>query len=357
MNNIIEFLRFPPLGWLDRFRLGINVLYAQFIRDWRHLESISVKDWLIRWSGKNTYENIWRPLLKAKFDGGFEETPATYIWSRLVRMKSTRRGAGQEEQSGHLIGGYPTLLRALINQIESTGSSVHVNQPVQEIMIDNNFAWGLRFESEVKPFDLIFSTVQLPILYRLIPDADPSFRNSLLRFDYLGVIAVLLVLDRPLSEYWTVNLTDDQYPFTGIIETTNYIDPIFVGGNHLVYLPKYVSPSSGYVSKDDNDIIEEWLASLSSMFPEFDRSWMRQISVHRERFVEPLHSLNETELIPQVKTPVNNLSIATTAQIYPELTNGESVTRFAREIAETVGVAPISNESLLPNTADKRGAR
>ena len=106
MNSMMEFLRFPPLGWIDRFRLGLTVLYAQFVRDWHELEGVSVEDWLVRWSGQRTYENIWRPMLKAKFDGNFADAPATYIWSRLVRMKSTRSGANQKEEAGHLIGGY-----------------------------------------------------------------------------------------------------------------------------------------------------------------------------------------------------------------------------------------------------------
>jgi protoporphyrinogen oxidase len=38
MNNIVEFLRFPPLGWIDRFRLGLTVVNAQVVRDWRKLE-------------------------------------------------------------------------------------------------------------------------------------------------------------------------------------------------------------------------------------------------------------------------------------------------------------------------------
>ncbi|MFN2302426.1 MAG: NAD(P)-binding protein, partial [Anaerolineales bacterium] len=101
MNNIIEFLRFPPLGWIDRFRLGLTVLYAQFVRNWHTLESISVEKWLVRLSGQRTYQNIWLPMLKAKFDGSFDDTPATYIWSRLVRIKSTRKGANQKEEAGH----------------------------------------------------------------------------------------------------------------------------------------------------------------------------------------------------------------------------------------------------------------
>src|SRR5512139_3649340 len=63
MNSVVEFLRFPPLGWTDRFRLGLTVLSAQLVRDWRQLEGVSVEDWLVRWSGQRTYDNIWRPLL------------------------------------------------------------------------------------------------------------------------------------------------------------------------------------------------------------------------------------------------------------------------------------------------------
>ena len=48
MNNVVEFMRFPPLGWIDRFRLGLTVLAAQRVSDWRSLEGVSVKEWLLK---------------------------------------------------------------------------------------------------------------------------------------------------------------------------------------------------------------------------------------------------------------------------------------------------------------------
>jgi protoporphyrinogen oxidase len=121
-----------------------------------------------------------------------------------------------------------------------------------------------------------------------------------------------------------------------VIETTAYIDPQYVGGYHLVYLPKYTSPGSEWQNMPDEQIKAIWIEYLERMFPEFDRSHVRYFLVHRERYVEPIHRLNETHLIPPVKTPIENLFLATTAQIYPALTNGESVTRFARETAEEI---------------------
>jgi protoporphyrinogen oxidase len=336
MNNMVDFLRFPPLGWIDRFRLGLTVLNAQFVRDWRQLEEVSVQDWLLRWSGQRTYENIWQPMLKAKFDGNYADAPATYIWSRLVRMKSTRSGTNQKEEAGHLIGGYATLLRAMADKIEAAGGKIHLRTPVQEVVIEDGRAVGVRINQQSHSFGAVVATVQAPIFGRLIPGASQEYRDFLAKTEYLGVICPLLVLDRPLTGYWTLNITDDRIPFTGVIETTSYIDPQYVGGNHLVYLPKYIAPGSPWQQKSDEEIREIWLENLQTMFPDFDRRCIRHFLIQRERYVEPLHGLNQTHLIPQLKTPIEGLYLATTAQIYPGLTNGESVTRHARQAADMI---------------------
>lgn len=337
MNNIIEFLKFPPLGWIDRFRLGLTVLAAQFTRNWKDLETISVQDWLLKWGGRNTFQNIWRPMLKAKFDAGFDNVPATWIWSRLVRMKSTREGANQKEMAGHLIGGYITLIKAMHAQILAAGGKVLLRTPVKEIVIENSKAIGIQLASgEVVRFDKVVCTMQTPVFQRLIPAADKNYHDFLSKSDYLGIIAPLLVLTKPLTGCWTVNITDDRFPFTGVIETTAFIDPKYVNGYHLVYLPKYTAPGSEWQKKTDDEIKTIWLENLKAMFPDFDISTVKYFLTHRERYVEPLHGLNEAGLIPEVRTPISNLFLATTSQIYPALTNGESVSRHAREAAEVI---------------------
>jgi protoporphyrinogen oxidase len=337
MNNIVEFLRFPPLGWIDRLRLGLTVLAAQAVRDWRRLESTSVERWLVRVGGRNAFENIWRPLLRSKFDGDrFDDVPATWIWSRLVRMKSARTGATQQEGAGHLIGGYATLVRALAEKIRAAGGVIHTRCPVQEVVFENGVTAGLRVGTEIRRYDAVAATVQTPIFMRLIPSADATYREFLARTEYLGVVCPLLVLDRPLTGYWTVNITDGSIPFTGVIETTAYIDPQYVGGHHLVYLPKYTAPGSEWQAKPAEEIKTIWMQNLRRMFPDFDESRVKYFLVHRERYVEPLHGLDSTSRIPAVKTPIPRLFLATTSQIYPALTNGESVTRHARDAASLV---------------------
>lgn len=337
MNNLIEFLRFPPLGWIDRFRLGLTVLDAQRTRDWQQLESISVEKWLLRTSGNRTLENIWRPLLRAKFDGPLiDDVPATWIWARLVRMKSARSGSSQKEQAGHLIGGYATLIKAMAERIQSDGGEIHLGSPVQEIVIEGGRARGVRLEHDVHSCHTLVATMPTPMLSKLIHGAYQGYRDSLNATGYLGLICPLLVLDRPLSGFWTINITDESIPFTGIIETTSYIDPQYAGGNHLVYLPKYTAPGSSWQHTSDEEIREIWLRHLEAMFPEFDRGRILDFRVHREGFVEPLHPLNSIQIIPPVTTPIKDLYLATTAQIYPWLTNGESISRHTRQVAGVI---------------------
>jgi protoporphyrinogen oxidase len=334
MNSATEFLRFAPLSPPERVRLALTIVRAQLVRDWQALERQSVHTWLRRWSGNGVFEKLWEPMLTAKFDGAHDDIPATWMWSRLVRTKSTRSGANQRESAGHLIGGYATLLDAMARRIRSAGGRIHLRCPVREILVQRGRAVGVRTAQGVWSEGPVVCTMQAPVFSRLIPGAPADYRASLTSVPYLGVVCPLFVLDRPLSGYWVLNLADKRIPFTGVIETTTYIDPQYVGGHHLVYLPKYTAPGSPWQDMPDEAIKERAIAAVQQLFPGFDRRGIRQVIMHRERYVEPLHRVGAPNPTPAVRTPVEDLYLATTAQIYPALTNGESVTRHARTVAE-----------------------
>lgn len=333
MNSAAEFLRFPPLTPVERVRLALTIVRAQFIRDWRTLEETTVHDWLGRWSGAGVMSKLWRPMLDAKFDGAHHQIPATWMWARLVRMKSTRAGANQRESAGHLVGGYATLLNAMAARIKKAGGRIQLRCPVQEIVVSRNSASAIRTAEGVWNDGPIVSTMQAPVLRHLIPNGRPDYLESLTSVPYLGVVCPLVVLDRPLSGYWVLNIADKSIPFTGVIETTAYIDPQYTGGHHLVYLPKYTAPESEWAKMPDSAIRRHAIETMRAVNPQFDEKWIRQLLVHRERYVEPLHRIGSAPR-PSVETPIDNLYLATTAQIYPALTNGESVTRHARSVAD-----------------------
>jgi protoporphyrinogen oxidase len=170
----------------------------------------------------------------------------------------------------------------------------------------------------------------------MVPEANNAYRALFSKTQYLGIICPIMVFDRPLTGYWTLNLTGEDMLFTGVIETTSYIDPEYVGGHHLIYLPKYTAPNSPLQKLTDEEVQAIWLKQVEVMFPQFDRSWIRYFLVQRARYVEPIHPVNGMDSIPPVRTPIKNLYLATNAQIYPALTNGESISRKAREVVDLI---------------------
>lgn len=336
-NTFRELMLFPPLNLFQRFRLGLQIVYAQFENDWQSIDQLSVEKWLLRVSGRQVVEKVWKPLLRAKFDTTFEHVPATYIWMRLKRMMSTRKGVTSKEMMCYLEDGYYSLVEALLAHAQQHGVVLKTRAAVNEIVIRENRAIALRMaDGEVNGFDAIVSTVPSPIFAALIPDAPPTFRALLNQQQYLGVVCPLLIVDRALTPYYVINITDARIPFTAVVETTNLINPVHVGERHLVYLPRYLAPDNPIQQWDDEKVKAEWLGYLKQMFPAFDDSWIKTFTVQRARFVEPIRPTNTCDQIPSIRTPISNLYMGNTAMFYPDLGNGESVTRFTKQIEEVI---------------------
>jgi protoporphyrinogen oxidase len=337
MSTPLEFLSFPPLGLFDRLRLGLTILRCRRIKDWRALEQIPVERWLRSLSGRRAVEHIWTPLLRAKFDGSFDDVPATYIWSRLVRMTDTRDSRSQKEQMVALRGGYMTLVQRLVAAITAAGGEIRCGATVERLHVADGAIVGLRVDGADLPTGQVVLTLPTPLARRLLPPEAAAADAQWSQLErYLGIVCVLLALRRPLTPYYTLNITDARVPFTGVIETTNLIDPADVGGYHLVYLPKYVAPDSAYARMPDAELIPEFIGHLRTMFPDLTDKDIAAVRVGRERYVEPLHPLNGADRIPPIASPVHGLYLANTTQIYPTLTNGEASVRFGQQVAEVV---------------------
>jgi protoporphyrinogen oxidase len=340
MTTPVDFLRFPPLSMVDRFRLGLTILGARRVKDWRELEQVPVVDWLTRLGGRGTVEHIWKPLLRAKFDGGFDSVPATYIWSRLVRTTDTRTKGGAEEQMCYLTGGYEMLIRALARAVQERGGVINTGVGVQQVRVAGSRVTGLKLDHGEVHSDGVAITMQTPIARRLLPPEAPEVAARWAALDgYLGIVCMLMVLRRSLVPYYTLNITDPNIPFTGVIETTNLIDRSHTNGYHLVYLPKYVAPDNIFAQMDDNTLQQSFLVYLRQMFPDLREEDIAAVRIGRERYVEPLHPVGRTDDIPPIESDVAGLYLVNSSQIYPQLTNGEAAVAYARRASATITAA------------------
>lgn len=363
ISTPLDILRFPPLNPLDRLRLVRSLLECRRLKDWQALEDIDVETWLRQLSGNRVFETVWRPLLSAKFDGDFANTPATYIWSRTVRTTDTRSAGGRKELAGHLVGGYRTLAERLAERIRAAGGDVRTDTPVTRIVTESGRVAAIEAGPERFEADRAILTVPLPLAARLLrsraahgletlehSQAIDAYTQQVEDIEgYLGVICVLLVLKRSLSPYYTLYLADGTLPFTAVIESTNIIDPALVGGRHLVYLPKYVDPASEVFQRSDDEIRDWFVSHLRTIHPDLQDDDIVAAPIFRAPHVEPLHPIGSFGTVPPLRSPIEGLFVGSTKHFYPRLNNGDAVMHLAETLAAEAAEATAEHRQRAPH--------
>ena len=334
MSTTVDFLKFPPLSLWEKFRLGCGVLYASRIKNGRRLESIPVRNWLVKVFGRGNYQKMWGPLLKCKLGASREEASAAFIWATIFRLYSTReRSAGQKEKLGYVRGGYRVVLARLVSEIERLGGRVLTGAEVQRLRHHHD---GIDLDSNHGSlrFDQVISTVPSRILASLAPQLDPVYQDKLQQVKYLGIVCVVLLLKRQLSRFYVTNLTDESLPFTGIVEMTNLISLEETCARHLLYLPKYTSPGDPLFDAPDEEVWQLFLSNLKTVFPDLQPGDIEKHFVFRERFVQPIPVLNYSTLAPEMQTSIPRLLVANTTQIVNSTLNNNEMVKIARKAVE-----------------------
>jgi protoporphyrinogen oxidase len=171
---------------------------------------------------------------------------------------------------------------------------------------------------------------------KLVPALPDDYRAKLHGLTYEAAAVALLQLSKPLTDIYWLNIADRDMPFTGVIEHTNFMPPEDYGGKHYVYLSKYMETDHPYFTLPEDDLIETYIPFIRRINPSFDRSWIERWWVFRERAAQPIVTLNYGEKIPAHRTPLKNLYLANTSQIYPEDRGTNYSVRLGNRISEIV---------------------
>jgi len=197
MSNAIEFLTFPPLGLVDKLRLGASIFYASRIKDWERLEGISVSDWLTKLSGKRTFEKVWLPLLKCKLGENYKKTNAAFIWATIARMYAARKAGLKQEMFGYVAGGYSTVLSRFEEALKKQGVKVAVGAPVRSVK--NGKGVEVSSGTGTTDFDSLILTTPCGQTAQISPELSEMERARLRSVTYQGVICAAYLLKKPLG--------------------------------------------------------------------------------------------------------------------------------------------------------------
>jgi protoporphyrinogen oxidase len=349
MSNTLEFLRFPPLRLIDKLRLGGTIFYASKIKNWRRLERILATDWLERLSGRRTYDKIWLPLLRAKLGDNYRIASAAFIWATIARLYAARRTGLKKEKFGYLAGGYERVLKRFGEALREHGVDIRVGRAVQRLAAGADGGVEATLDGEgYRHFDRLVATVPAPDVARLCPQLTLDERARLEGIRYQGILCASLLLRKPLSAYYVTNITDEGFPYTGVIEMSALVDRQRLGGHALVYLPKYLPAESPAFRLPDEHYEAQFLESLERMYPHFRRTDVLAFRVSRVRRVCAVPTLDYSRRVPGVTTSMPGLYLVNGSQIVNGTLNVNETIKLAEEaVGRIAGPAGVLDESPL----------
>ena len=335
----MDLLRFTPLSFADRVRLGLTTLYLQRQGDYRKYEGVTADEWLRRYAGQRCYEVFWGPMLRGKFgDEHYRDVGMAWMWGKVnTRVKS--RGKNMvKEKLGYPIGSFGELFDVLADKVREQGGEVHTSARVEQVDGSEGQARGLRVSldgaaARQEEFDAVIATTPSYLFPRLVDGLPDDYLARLTGVNYMAAALLVLVLDRPLSHVYWMNVADRSIPFVGVIEHTNLIGAEHYGGKHIVYLSNYLSADSPLYKMDRDELLAEYLPHLRKINPEFQASWIEESYHHRVGAAQPIIGVNYSERIPAHRTPIKGLYLANTTQVYPEDRGTNYSVRMGRQVA------------------------
>ena len=367
--SALDLLKFTPISFLDRIRLGLVTLLISRINDWKKLEDFTADEWLRKYAGTPAYDAFWGPMLKGKFgEKYFHKIGMTWVWGKIHTRFASRNNKFAKEKLIYPVGGFEQIFEKIKSLVEEQGNSVHISKNVSKIIIEDSQVVGLEvhdspytwsspqplvnkseYQSSIDSnsnikfskykFDSVIATCSLPIFSRLIdkhPDVPNLYLNKLQQIDYMSAVMLILVINRPFSKYYWLNIADPSIPFVGIIEHTNLVPPSLYSGKHILYIANYLTKDDRLYQLDHQDLLSEYIPHLSKINPEFDSSSIVDSYIHKVDFAQPIIGSNYSNIILDHSTPVKGLYLCNTSQVYPEDRGTNYSVRLGKKIATKV---------------------
>ncbi|MGB3904293.1 MAG: FAD-dependent oxidoreductase, partial [Anaerolineae bacterium] len=320
---------------LQRIRAGLVTLYLQRFGDWRTLEGFTAQEWMRRYAGQEAHEVIFAPLLRAKFGEYADQVTMAWLWSKFKDRVGSRSRTMARELLGYMEGSFQPLIDALADGIRAEGGEVLTDAPVERVIVEGGRVKGVQ-AGDTWPLDKVIATVPSYVFLDIVPDLPADYADQLREVRYQTSLCLVLKMTHSLSRIYWLNISDPTFPFVGAIEHTNLIPPEKYNGKHILYLSDYVAKSDPLYSATAEELMMHYLPSLREINSDFDVDWVEDSWLFREDAAQPIITCGYSRRIPSYETPVEDLYLANTTQIYPQDRGMNYSVRLGRVVGELV---------------------
>jgi protoporphyrinogen oxidase len=327
-NALKFFLKHYPL--VDVIRFGLVGVYLKLTSNWKALEKVTADEWMRRRAGKRIYEAVWKPMLVGKFgEQNLNVVNMAWLWAR-IKSRTTRLGT--------FVGGFQRFMDMFADKIRQQKGEIRLSCPVTGISRHADGRLTVETAEGNVDYDAVISTSSPALTARLARDLPEDYAGKLRALKSMGAVVLIVSLQRRLTNYYWHNLPKEAgFPFLAMVEHTNFIPPEHYGGDHLIYCGDYLEPDHAYFKLSKEELLERFLPSLSRFNPEFDRSWVKDSWLWRTAYAQPVPPINHSQNIPDIRTPVRGLYVASMSQVYPWDRGTNFAVEIGRRTARMIG--------------------
>jgi len=294
----LSVLKFPYFSFLEKIRFGIVTLYLKFSNNYFSFEKIKATQWLKKNYGEKVYKILWKPLLKAKFPIKTNQISLSWFWARIkVRGK----------QLCYIKGSFKTLIKGMEKEIEKNKGQIITDHEIKN-------------QSELKDFDKIIFTTPSSVLLKVFENKLPQeYKDKIKKLEMLGAANLILILKEQFlkdNTYW-LNINEKDYPFAVIVEHTNFVSKKYYNQKNILYIGSFYPQNHAYLKKDKDEILKEFLPYLKKINPSFRKKDILNHYLFKNLYAQPLRIINYPKIMPDFKTPLQNVFLVNMQQVYP----------------------------------------
>lgn len=337
--SIGDLIRFPGVDLATKLRYGMLVGGVRLSRHWRGLEHITAHDWLRGRLGTTGFDFFWKELLHRKFGDYAEQISAAWVWARIRRNVTSRRGI-QSDYIAYLKGGTQVFLDTMAGLLEKSGVRICLGTQASQILTTwNGVVDGVKTGAgAIIPASSVVCTVPLKTLNRICERlSTTSYGAGLAKMNNIGLICTVLELEHPLTGFFWTNITDKETPQTGVIEFTTLAPDHHPDGKTIVYMPEYRELKETEITTIDADkVVSSYYPLLGKLNSRFEPAWIAGAHVFTERYAQPICPVGFSSLVPDFDTGIRGLWAVDHTQLLPDDRTISGCMRLAGQLAQRI---------------------
>jgi phytoene desaturase len=189
-------------------------------------------------------------------------------------------------------GGMFSITQALVKLATEIGVTFKFSSPVQEIIIEQAQAKGIRTNNEVHPFDIVISNMDVYSTYhRLLPNIPAPTRTLQQPKSSSGIIF-----------YWGIEHSFDELGLHNILFSDDYeteFESIFAKQNIHHDPTIYINITSKHTPSDAPTGCENWFAFIN-VPNNTGQDWDNFIEKAREAIIQKVNRMLKTDIRPMI---------------------------------------------------------